>query len=178
MSLLSVQWSRTILGRQQDRRKPKQESSSLSLSCKATNYQLSERKPQQGSYFVCYFVHSLWFSPLEKWELMRVEESSAVNYDLFWGKEEKEQSWCYRLPWSVATSHMGIETVAMSQGRETVTLGQSPVEHQPSQWNGKVVIWETGLPKEGCLASAGIRQSHEDPLNQRMQQNKEIFLSR
>lgn len=73
---------------------------------------------------------------------------------------------------------MGTETVATSQGRETAKLVQSLVEHQPSQWNGKVVICERGLPKEGSLASAEIRQSHKKPVNQRMPQNKEIFLSR
>lgn len=63
---------------------------------------------------------------------------------------------------------MGIEIVAKSQERETVKLGQSPVEHQPPQQNGKVVICEMGPPQEGCLASAEISQSHKNPLNQRV----------
>lgn len=71
---------------------------------------------------------------------------------------------------------MGIGIVAESQERETVQLGQSPVEHQPPQQNGKAVICAMGSPQKGCLASAEISQSHKNPLNQRMPENKKDFL--
>lgn len=58
---------------------------------------------------------------------------------------------------------MGAAAVAKSQERETVKLGQSPVEHQPSQQNGKVVICEKGPSQEGCLASAETSLSCKNP---------------
>lgn len=107
---------------------------------------------------------------------MRVEESSTAYFDLFWGGKNSASVvlqtalvCCHPTP---GNRNSGKEPGKRDSQAETKSCGAptTPAEGERSDLRN-------GASPEGCLTSAGISQSHKNPLNQRMPLNKETFLS-